>query len=215
MSTEVIILTGTVSPDGPAPLWGEVFPTLIQPDEVSLYDAFDADAGSIFTRDFPYRPSDDTAQWLGSSDILVHADGYAYCDAASTERCQVDTDKTDVEVHAKIQWIDGGSGVGIMARYTDSSNYLRAVFVSSGLLRLQEVVGGANTNLGEVAVTLTDEAFYKVRLVVVGTSFKVYLDDAVAPVINASSSNNASGTSCGLYFLAAEDGHRVHTFATS
>lgn len=215
MSTEFLVLTGTVSPDGPAPLWNDVFPSLISPPDVALYDGFDANTGSIFTRDFPYRPDDDTAQWLGSSDILVHADGYVYCDAATTERCQVDTGKTDLEVAARIQWIDGGSGVGVIARYTDSSNYLRAVFVDSGLLRLQEVVSGVNNNLGEVAVSLVDEAFYQIRLVLSGTSFSVYLDEEESPVITATSSNNASGTDCGLYFLAAEDGHRVHTFATS
>lgn len=201
-------MTGRTSNDSVLPKWSEAFPALIDPSKVRFQDAFLEDPGTIVSRPVPYDPQGEAPIWLESGDIFVHADGFAYSTTATAERAHIETGSTDVEVCANLQWIAGGSAVGLTFRYTDSNNYIRAVLLDTNLLRVQEVVGGTTATILDVPINLIDEAFYKIRVVMVGDAISVYDDSGLLGSVDTE--NNPNGTKVGMYFLGAMNGHRVH-----
>lgn len=77
---------------------------------------------------------------------------------------------------------------GALARYVDSSNYLRAIFDSLGIFSLSKVVGGAVTQLAAVYKPYspgTLNAWYTIRLVVLasGIAIATWIDTTSEAVI--------------------------------
>ena len=66
--------------------------------------------------------------------------------------------------------------LGIGGRYTDFNNHYYVTLRNSNTLILRKVVGGTFTSLDSTAFTVSPGVTYHVRLEMIGTSIKVYID---------------------------------------
>ncbi|MBK1877240.1 WD40/YVTN/BNR-like repeat-containing protein [Pelagicoccus mobilis] len=100
---------------------------------------------------------------------------------------------TDYAVEAKMKassW--GGSQAGLIARYSDNSNYYLLFYKpSAGTLTIQKNVGGTKTNLASEPATLNPGDFYNLKFVVSGNNLLGYLNDIM--VVSATDSSHSSG----------------------
>jgi hypothetical protein len=97
-----------------------------------------------------------------------------------------------VEVRAKPVGFNAGGGfVRLLARYRDTGNYYYLVLRSTQVLELKKMVGGTATTLGSKSFTVTTEGWHTLRLEVVGTSLKGYVNGALQ--LSATDSQLGSG----------------------
>jgi hypothetical protein len=80
---------------------------------------------------------------------------------------------------------------GVMARYTDDRNYYYLTLRNTNALSLRKLVNGAITTIGTVPMPVSLGTSYRLRLEAVGTSLRVYLNNAL--VIQASDTSHARG----------------------
>jgi hypothetical protein len=73
--------------------------------------------------------------------------------------------------------------VGLLTHYTNDSNYYYVTLRVSGSVELKRMVNGVFTTLAAAPATLTAGRTYRLRLESIGTTHRVYLDDA--PVLTA------------------------------
>src|SRR6185503_5794211 len=80
---------------------------------------------------------------------------------------------------------------GLGARYTDLNNHYYVTLRNGNVLWLRKVVGGSFTTLDSQPFTLATGTTYRVRLEVIGTSIKVYVNGVVQ--LEATDSSHSSG----------------------
>jgi lysophospholipase L1-like esterase len=109
----------------------------------------------------------------------------------------VDAGAANVLMNAMITFA-GGAGIGVVARYVDASNYVRAYHDGTNI-KLDKVVGGSVTNLFTVANT-TNNAQLQLRAK--GTTFQVMYNNAsVGTVQTVSDAALQSSTRAGIVAL--------------
>ncbi|MFC4313609.1 FG-GAP repeat protein [Steroidobacter flavus] len=69
--------------------------------------------------------------------------------------------------------------VGLIARYRDDSNYHYVTLRNSGSLDIKKLVNGAIQNLVTVPFTVQPNVSYRVRLEVIGTRVRAYVNDTL------------------------------------
>jgi hypothetical protein len=72
----------------------------------------------------------------------------------------------------------GSAWAGLMARFVDTRNYYYVSVRANGQISLRKVVGGLVTVLGSVPFAVSSQPMY-LRLEVVGTKLRVYVNDAL------------------------------------
>jgi hypothetical protein len=95
--------------------------------------------------------------------------------------------------------------VGLVARYLNESNYHYVTLRSSGALEIKKLVNGAIQNLVSVPFTVQTNVSYRVRLEVLGTSVRVYVNGALrAEATDASITPVASTVGVATYKAAVD-----------
>ena len=93
--------------------------------------------------------------------------------------------------------------VGIFARYQDANNYYRLALRSSNKIQIRKCVGGVNTDLATATYTVATGTWYTLKLEVIGTSLKGYVNGVLQ--ISTTDSALASGkVAVGTYYASAE-----------
>lgn len=142
----------------------------------------------------------DTGQvWTNNSGILGISSNKVYMPSGSSAIATLDSKQSKVAV----SFVDSGiqeSGFfnGVIARYTDTSNYVRAVLQTTTLF-LQRRQAGTTTVLNSVAVTRNDGDIYK--LVADGTTLTVFKNGV--NILTVSESFNNSATRQGMIVSTA------------
>jgi pectate lyase len=89
------------------------------------------------------------------------------------------TDDQVLQTQLRIQSFGTGDAwAGLMARFVDIRNYYYVSVRAGGVISLRKLVGGAATVLGNVPFTVSSQPMY-LRLEVVGTKLRVYVNDAL------------------------------------
>jgi hypothetical protein len=133
---------------------------------------------SIYTQDFyngSLEPWNRTSGGYQIADGVLHqryVGGYA--------RATIGTPTADQVVRARIRAeIFGGPDhwVGLMARYQNDSNYLYVTLRARGVISLWRRGNGLITQLATRYMPVAEDAWYDVRMEVVGNSTRVYVDN--------------------------------------
>jgi hypothetical protein len=112
------------------------------------------------------------------------------------------TDQTIVARVKPVSFSGTDRFVAVFARFQDASNYYYVTLRSSGKLELKKLVGGAATTLASKAMTVTTGTWYTVKLQIVGTSLKAYVNG----VLQASATDTrftAGKVGLGTYYATA------------
>lgn len=103
----------------------------------------------------------------------------------------------DVSVSCKVTAPENACGV--MARYAGENNFYRArIDVGQQNLLLAKTVGGETTVLAKVSRAMQFDTYYRVRLIVEGTSLQVFFGEEPAPAIALEDASLASGGFAGI-----------------
>jgi hypothetical protein len=94
---------------------------------------------------------------------------------------------------------------GLVARYRDSSNYHYVTLRSSGSLDIKKLVNGAAQNLVSVPLPVQANVSYRVRLEVIGTRLRVYVNGTLrAEATDATLTPVASSAGVAMYKAALD-----------
>jgi hypothetical protein len=118
-----------------------------------------------------------------------------------------------MEVEAELLWT-GVSGVCLLARYQDDSNYLMAALETDGTaLRLYKVVAGVTTQIGAtITVSAPTGIFHKVKLTCVGNNLRMYFEDDLVLTASDSAHNTQEYAGVRLGVSGTTATHRVQNF---
>lgn len=96
-----------------------------------------------------------------------------------------------------------GNSCGVMARWTDDNNFYRArIDIGQGNIALVKTVSGTTTVLAYANRVLAYNQFYRIRLVVKGTSLNVYFNGEAAPAISLTDASLIRGDYAGIRSFA-------------
>lgn len=115
----------------------------------------------------------------------------------NTEAIASNGDKnwTDYSVQADVKVLDfnGSNKAMLCGRYTDSKNYYAVTLSdkSGGTIELKKKVKGSATTIAKVSTEIKEGNIYTVKLEMVGTSIKVYINDTL--LIDKSDSSLING----------------------
>jgi|GEM_PF-738844 len=109
----------------------------------------------------------------------------------------------DQDVAADCMLTASGNSCGVMARWSDDNNFYRArIDVGQGNVVLAKTVSGNTTVLASANVTLNYNQFYRIRLVVKGTTLNVYFNGGTSPSISMTDSSLIKGDYAGIRSFA-------------
>jgi hypothetical protein len=130
--------------------------------------------------------------WYISSNRLFRNSGSNYA--------TLDHEVADVDASVTI-YNDGGTVAGLVLRYVDADNLIRAVIFQSGAMSLIKRVATAETTVGTYAAGATGvfPTGYGIRAVANGTNIKVYFDGSGTAEIDETVTDFSSSTLHGLY----------------
>src|SRR5207248_4520358 len=96
-----------------------------------------------------------------------------------------------------------GSNCGLMGRWADANNYYYGFLdVGLGGVYLYKVVNGTATSLGSAPRTLAINAYYKLRLLIQGTSISLFFNGESTAAVAAADSSLTTGNFGGLHAYA-------------
>jgi len=95
--------------------------------------------------------------------------------------------------------------VGLIARYRDDANYHYVTLRSSGSLDIKKLVDGAIQNLVSVPFPVQTNVSYRVRLEVIGTSLRVYVNGTLRAEATDASITPVASTAGAATYKAALD----------
>jgi len=158
---------------------------------------------TVFRHDFAKIPSDETSssKWTlsGSGQWSVIDETYAQNSVAADARAVVGGPTADQAVEARVRpiaWSTAGTAepwAGVLARYTDSSNYYYLHIRRGGTVSLRKLVNGVITTLASAPLTVTLNTPYTLRLEVVGTQLRGYVNGNVTLQVADSSLTRGIG----------------------
>jgi hypothetical protein len=117
-------------------------------------------------------------------DLPDHQLGYSQSSIAGDARWVSRTPTGNQVVSARVRptgFGASGSGqdqwVGIAARYADDSNYYYLTLRNSNRVSLRKLVNGAIQELGSVAVQIAAGSWYDLRLEVIGSRLRAFVNN--------------------------------------
>ena len=112
------------------------------------------------------------------------------------------TDNQVVQTALRIRQFGSGTPwAGLMVRYVDPNNYYYVTVRKSGETSLRKITNGNITVLGSVPTPVTLAPAMQLRLEVIGTQLRVFVDNAL--VLERSDSSIARGRSGFVTYRAA------------
>lgn len=119
----------------------------------------------------------------------------------------------NMEIEAEISW-SGSSGVYLVLRYQNATNYLMIGIETSGtMLRLYKVVAGVANKLGtDMAILAPSGLFHKVKVTAVGDNIRCYFEDALLQTVTDTSFNTQEWAGVRLGVAATAANHRIRNF---
>jgi hypothetical protein len=111
----------------------------------------------------------------------------------------------DQDVTADTKLTASGNSTAVVARWSDSNNFYRVrLDVGQGNLALFKTVAGVTTRLGDLASRpLSFNTYYRLRLVVKGSSLSVYFGSETTPAISLTDTALTTGNFAGIRLFAA------------
>jgi len=97
----------------------------------------------------------------------------------------------------------GDRWFGLVARYTDASNYYYVTLRKGNTVQLKKIVNGAVATLGSANLPITLNRSYRARLEVIGTRLRLYIDDQL--LAEASDSSLSHGLAGVMMFRTKAD----------
>lgn len=203
---KVVLLSGTVPNDTVLPKFSDVFPTLIEPQKVRVYDSFNR-AGLLggSTTDVGGK------LWgsVGTNPATVADVDGGYAESASTT-VTIDSGLSDCEIYLKLRLSGTASTVGSRFRFASGANTWECViWRASNAITLTKIVGGVSTQVATYPITIISNKVYELRITMLGPAITVACDGVVLGSV--SDSAHSGNTHHGLY--ASATGYRWLEFA--
>ena len=157
-----------------------------------IYDTFNRANGNI-------NLTDNAKTWANVGDVDI-ASNVAKSAALTVQNPNIDLTRTDciVEASLGLTSFEATGRIGLIWRFTDTSNYWRAYIENDGdLIVLAKVVAGVTTIVSSVAYTLGTTA--EMRVVVQGNRHRVFVDRKL--YIDQTDSALNAQTRVGMYCL--------------
>jgi Domain of unknown function (DUF4091)/Divergent InlB B-repeat domain len=109
----------------------------------------------------------------------------------------------DQDISVDCQVAASGSNCGLLARFNDASNFYYA-YLDGGLgsVAIFREVGGAATMLGSATRTIAFNTYYRLRLVVQGSTLNFYFNNETTPTVTATDTALPAGSFGGLHAFA-------------
>jgi len=102
---------------------------------------------------------------------------------------------TNYTVEAEVKPVSFNSTGGfakLLARYTDPANHYYLLLRSNNVLEMRKLVGGVKTTLASKSFSVAPGVWYKLKLEVVGSSLKAYVNDTLQLSVTDSQIANGS-----------------------
>ncbi len=148
-------------------------------------------AATLFSDDF--QDGNATGWSTSSGTWSVVTDGsYVYKQASTSANCFSYTGSAwtnyTVQARVKILAFNGSNRpVGILARYSSTSNYYAAALTNANTAVIQKKVSGSLSTLASKAYTVTTGTWYTLKLVLTGTKLDFYVNDVLQASVTDSS----------------------------
>jgi hypothetical protein len=125
-------------------------------------------------------------------------------DAGNKEAVFVQGIGPDQEVSADVKVTATGNSAAVVARWSDSNNLYRVrLDVGAGNIVVFKTVGGVSTQLGAATRALSYNTFYRLRLIVQGSSLSAYFAGETTPAISVTDTSLTTGNYAGVRSFAA------------
>jgi hypothetical protein len=147
---------------------------------------------TVFAHDFA---STNAGDWIhtGSGQWALNAGTYSQNAVGSDARAVIGGRTADQVVQARVRqfsWSTAGTAerwAGVLARYVDDRNYYYLSLRSGGTVSLRKLVNGTIFTLASAPLAVTLNTQYALRLEVVGTQLRAYVNGALLLQTNDSS----------------------------
>jgi hypothetical protein len=151
-----------------------------------------------------------TGQWSWRSEVGVANAVFRQTSTAGDARAAVGpgySDTSDQIVQTRVRPLTFGTTgdpwVGVMARFSDTYNYLYMSLRRGNTLTLRKVQGGNIVQLGSAVLTVTPNTWYTLRLDAVGSNVRAYVNGRL--VLEATDPQPLAGSAGILTYRAAAD----------
>lgn len=206
----IVTLSGTVSASSTLPTFNDVFPSLIEPSEITLYDSFLGGAGDLDQK--LLEQSDNGQKWqaLGTlgKNWRVADGGYAYSNY--TGKTFITTNhKTTGRIYAAIEH-SGDSYAGVVCRFANQDSHFMITLSSIGGVRIDKRVAGVTTSQ-TFAMTFNAGQVYHLGVTYTEREIKVYVDNN----LTLTASDTALSVNTGVGLVSANTLNKVWEFAAS
>src|SRR5205807_6061133 len=109
----------------------------------------------------------------------------------------------DQDISVDCQVAAAGSNCGLMARFNDANNFYYAYLDGGqGKVTIQRNVGGTTTLVGTATRTIAFNTYYRLRLVVQGSTLSLYFNNESTPAVTATDTYILTGNFGGLHAFA-------------
>ena len=145
---------------------------------------------------FGFEDEDSYGNWqsVGTWTLDHPAGVYRQTDTVSGTR-SIAGIATDDQVVTAVLRRTGAAGsnnwLGVAARYRDAGNYYYVTLRNDNTISLRKLVNNAITELDVAPLTVTTNTWYRVRLEVVGTQLRAYVNNVL--LLEATDSSHATG----------------------
>jgi hypothetical protein len=154
-------------------------------------------AATPFSDNFNDGNADDWAPTTGSWSVVQDSGTYVYSQSSTSEGRTSSGSQSwsdyNVNTDVKIDNFNGTNRTYVAGRYKDGNNYYAASLYNKdeGQLELRKKVGGSSSTLITKAFPLSTGVWYNVKLEMVGTTIKMYVNDQLQ--LTATDSSLVSG----------------------
>lgn len=205
---KLVILAGTVPADSILPKFSDLFPSIIRPDKVTVYDGFTKSTPAVLggsVTDVGEK------QWLqaGTNPTIVPDSDGGYVESVSTT-VTLDSGLANCEIYLKIRLTASASTVGTRFRFASSTNTWQAViWPASNSVTVTRIVDGTATVVATYPIIIIPSKVYELKIRLSGSNITTICDGVTLGTVEDAA--HSSNTRHGLF--AGGAGYRWMEFA--
>lgn len=206
LSVRYLLEGGGISP------YGDVTPpitdrALKRLDSIAIVDSFDRPSSTTIGR------SENGQLWSAPAGPTITEGTLTHAASTGPHLILGRVLAPNMDVEVELSWLTS-SGVALVFRYQDQSNYLNVAVESAGtFLRLYKVVAGVSTVLGSPAAILAPAGlFHRVRVSAVGDNIRVFFEDEHVMTVTESTFNAAEWAGVRVGVDATACTHQARNF---
>lgn len=174
-------MSGQVPADSILPLFTDIHPALVDPLNFSIVDGF-TQARATLANGLPDVGPEGVVWSSGAGFAVTAGSDEGYVTGATNQTINLGV--SDGKVTAVIRW-GTTSYVGVLLRYVDANNYIRATISAAAGIFAEKRVAGVNTTLLTQAQAMVTGRLYAIGATFIGDQITIAVEDLRDPADGA------------------------------